>query len=274
MTSDRRTVRILVHRDGDLQSKSITMPYWLYRTATIAAVCLAILIIIAAVLYAPIARAASQVPGLTRDVERLSAENQQVHELAATIEAIEASYNQLVSMHGADIVPELDDPETMLPVAYAVFARHPDAATCYETGPSRPTHWPLGGAGVITRGPVGVGSSTEVHNGIDIAVARGTVVRAAGGGRIAQAGFNAEYGFFVRIDHAERFESMYGHMSRLLVTESDSVNAGQALGLSGSTGRSTAPHLHFEIFESGQSIDPSPMVTQECSNGTFLVQGG
>ncbi len=263
-----------MHHDGDLESRSITLPFWLYRTIKITSVCLAVLIVLAAVLYAPIARAASQVPGLTRDVERLSAENQQVHELSATIDAIEARYDQLVSMLGADIVPELEDPETMLPVAYTVFARHPDATPCYETGSSRPRHWPLGGAGVITRGPVGVGSSTEVHNGIDIAVARGTVVRAAGGGVVTQAGFDAEYGFFVRIDHANGFESMYGHMSRLVVSERDSVNAGQALGLSGSTGRSTAPHLHFEIFESGRSIDPIPMVTQECSNGTFLVQGG
>lgn len=274
MSPDKREVTIIVHRDGDLNSRSISMPYWVFKSGSIAAIVLAVAICIAAIIYAPIAKAASQVPGLTRDVERLSAENQQVHQLANTIENIEARYNQLRAMLGADVVQELADPESMLPVAHAVFARPPGEPPCFESGVSRPRHWPLGSAGVITRGPVGVGSSTEVHAGIDIAVARGTIVRAAGGGVISQAGFDPEYGLFVRIDHADDYESMYGHMSRLLVSARDSVNAGQALGLSGSTGRSTAPHLHFEILEAGRSIDPSSLVSQECSNGNILVQGG
>ena len=67
---------------------------------------------------------------------------------------------------------------------------------------------------------------------------------------------------------------MYGHLSRLLVAEDDEVESGQVIGLSGSTGRSTAPHLHFEIFVDGESIDPSLLISEECSNGNILNEGG
>jgi murein DD-endopeptidase MepM/ murein hydrolase activator NlpD len=127
---------------------------------------------------------------------------------------------------------------------------------------------------VITRGPVGVGASTEVHAGLDVAVAQGTTVLASGGGRVVDAGYDSEYGFYVRLRHGNGYETMYGHMSRLLVEENDDVDAGQVIGLSGSTGRSTAPHLHFEIFVDGESIDPSILISEECSNGNILIQGG
>jgi murein DD-endopeptidase MepM/ murein hydrolase activator NlpD len=241
--------------------------------ATAAAVVF-VLMCLAAILYAPIVSAASKVPGLTREVERLSAENQQVHQLASRLTHVEDRYMQLRGMLGADIIPELQNPDSILPMAAPLFARYPDAVSCYETGTSRPRHWPLGGPGVITRGPVGVGSSTEVHAGLDVAVAQGTTVLAAGGGRVAQAGFDSEYGFFVRLRHPDGYETMYGHLSRLLVTAGEAVDAGQVIGLSGSTGRSTAPHLHFEVFVDGESIDPSLLISQECSDGNILIQGG
>jgi murein DD-endopeptidase MepM/ murein hydrolase activator NlpD len=88
------------------------------------------------------------------------------------------------------------------------------------------------------------------------------------------AGYNTEYGFFVRLRHGDGYETMYGHLSRLLVEQNDAVDAGQVIGLSGSTGRSTAPHLHFEIFVDGESIDPNILISEECSEGNVLIQGG
>jgi len=91
---------------------------------------------------------------------------------------------------------------------------------------------------------------------------------------VSRAGYDPEYGLFAQIDHADGYQSMYGHASRLLVAAGDTVSAGQAIGLSGSTGRSTAPHLHFEITEDGRSIDPGPLVSQACIQGGVPVQGG
>jgi murein DD-endopeptidase MepM/ murein hydrolase activator NlpD len=273
MTEQRR-VTIILHTDGVVESKSIRMPLPLFRFLTVASIVTFGLICLAAILYAPILRAASEVPGLTREVERLSAENQQVHQLASRLVHVEERYMQVRGMLGADIIPELQNPDSILPTAAPVFARYPDMTPCYETGSSRPRHWPLGGPGVITRGPVGVGASTEVHAGLDVAVAQGTTVLASGGGRVVGAGYNTEYGFFVRLRHGDGYETMYGHLSRLLVEQNDAVDAGQVIGLSGSTGRSTAPHLHFEIFVDGESIDPNILISEECSEGNVLIQGG
>ena len=64
------------------------------------------------------------------------------------------------------------------------------------------------------------------------------------------------------LEHPQGYESMYGHLSRVIVAPGDSVRAGQVIGLSGNSGRSTAPHLHFEIRRGGQSIDPLTLVRE------------
>jgi murein DD-endopeptidase MepM/ murein hydrolase activator NlpD len=102
----------------------------------------------------------------------------------------------------------------------------------------------------------------ESHPGIDIAVPLGTPVRASGGGSVSEAGYNADYGMFVLLRHPSGYETMYGHMSRLIAAEGDQVQAGQVIGLSGNSGRSTAPHLHFEIRRDEKSIDPLELVRE------------
>ena len=118
------------------------------------------------------------------------------------------------------------------------------------------------------------GNSDEVHTGLDIAVRRGTPIRASGGGVIESAALHPEYGQYIRITHPDGYTSMYGHASRVLVAPGDSVVAGEVIGLSGSTGRSTAPHLHFEILQHGRSIDPKTVASQECSRGDILIRRG
>ena len=130
------------------------------------------------------------------------------------------------------------------------------------SGPSTPRHWPLDETGYITRGQVKAGGRDEAHPGIDIAVSVGSLVRASGGAIVRQAGEDPEYGFFVLLDHPEEYQTMYGHLSRILVTQGATVETGEVIGLSGNSGRSTAPHLHFEIRQHGQSLDPLTMVKE------------
>ena len=117
--------------------------------------------------------------------------------------------------------------------------------------------------GFVTRGQVRPGDPAESHPGIDIAVPAGTPVRAAGGGVVEAAGTDPAYGLFVLLRHSGGYETMYGHASRVLVRDGDSIQAGQVIALSGNSGRSTAPHLHFEIRREGKSIDPLTVVKQE-----------
>ena len=96
------------------------------------------------------------------------------------------------------------------------------------------------------------------HPGIDIAAGLGAPVWAAAAGvvTIAQGGWNGGYGNVVMIDHGNGYITVYGHLSQINVVPCQGVAAGQGIGLAGSTGNSTGPHLHFEVRQGGENIDP------------------
>jgi murein DD-endopeptidase MepM/ murein hydrolase activator NlpD len=94
------------------------------------------------------------------------------------------------------------------------------------------------------------------HSGIDIAIPSGTPVQAADSGVVMISGWNGGYGYFIAIDHGKGISTAYAHNSRLLVKEGDVVTKGQTIALSGSTGWSTGPHLHFEVRENGTPVNP------------------
>jgi len=261
---DRR-VTIVVHTDGDLASRQYRVPLWALEGGKWSALVVGLLIVLFFAFAGPIGRAAARVPGLERQVARLEEENSRVQQLAAALNRAEANYQELRTMLGVRAPREkgaaAPTARTRSPVA--VRARPPSAPLRYEPGPAEPTHWPLDVAGFVTRGQVRPGDVAESHPGIDIAVPAGTPVRAAGGGSVEAAGTDPAYGLFVLMRHSSGYETMYGHASRLLVREGDSVQAGQVIALSGNSGRSTAPHLHFEIRREGKSLDPLTVVKQE-----------
>jgi len=132
------------------------------------------------------------------------------------------------------------------------------------TGRTNSSEWtaPLGAEWVLTDGfgwrihPItGI---DEFHSGIDMGAAQGTPVLAAGAGTVATVTDqgNSGYGRMIMITHSNGMTTVYGHLSQQLVTEGQSVYTGQQIGLVGSTGESTGPHLHFEIRVSGQPVDP------------------
>lgn len=92
------------------------------------------------------------------------------------------------------------------------------------------------------------------HNGVDIAVPTGTRVKAIAAGRVVESGSRGGYGNLVTIQHADGMVSMYGHNAQLEVRAGDQVEAGQTVALSGSTGRSTGPHVHFELWKNGVNV--------------------
>ncbi|MFJ9643260.1 M23 family metallopeptidase [Streptomyces sp. NPDC004244] len=101
--------------------------------------------------------------------------------------------------------------------------------------------------------------SSGYHTGVDFIASSGTTVKAVGAGTVVSAGWAGAYGNEVVIRHADGKYSQYGHLSQLSVSVGQSVSGGQTIGLSGSTGNSTGPHLHFEIRTGpsyGSDIDP------------------
>lgn len=101
----------------------------------------------------------------------------------------------------------------------------------------------------------------RLHAGIDVGIPTGTTVRASRGGRIINAGWLGGYGNCVMIDHGDGVVTVYGHLSEFSCTVGDYVNQGQQIALSGNTGRSTGPHLHFEMRVNGSSVDPAPYLS-------------
>lgn len=95
-----------------------------------------------------------------------------------------------------------------------------------------------------------------MHKGVDFGAAPGTPIQAAGDGTVEVAGFNGAYGNYVRLRHADGYATAYGHMSRIAVNPGARVRQGQIIGTVGSTGRSTGPHLHYEVIVQGKQTNP------------------
>ena len=123
---------------------------------------------------------------------------------------------------------------------------------------SLPSRWPVRGAvnsefgnrtSPWTRG-------MEFHSGMDISAERGTPVRAPSAGTVAFAGTHSEYGLTVILDHGQELRTIYGHLSKIMVTLGQKVERGADIGVTGNTGRSSGPHLHYEILAKGRSVNP------------------
>jgi murein DD-endopeptidase MepM/ murein hydrolase activator NlpD len=124
---------------------------------------------------------------------------------------------------------------------------------------SLPSRWPI-------RGPLNSEfgrraspwtASSEFHSGIDVGAPIGTAVKAPAPGTVIFAGRQAEYGVTLIIDHGNDTKSLYGHLSKLNVAADQKIQRGDLVAFSGNTGRSSGPHLHYEIQVGGQPVNPN-----------------
>ncbi|MFJ3961744.1 peptidoglycan DD-metalloendopeptidase family protein [Streptomyces sp. NPDC090036] len=159
-------------------------------------------------------------------------------------------------------------PESAAKSAPSVRKQAQKAAPAQQEAAAEAPAAPQSAAGFVA--PVGGGVSTQYkvagamwssgyHTGVDFIASMGTSVKAVGAGTVVSAGWSGSYGNEVVIQHADGKYSQYAHLSQLSVSSGQSVTAGQTIGLSGSTGNSTGPHLHFEIRTTpsyGSDLDP------------------
>ena len=129
-----------------------------------------------------------------------------------------------------------------------------------------PTFLPVQGH-VTTRFQQGGWFLGRSHLGIDIASKRGTVIKAAGAGTVLLADYTADFGNAVIISHGNGIYTYYGHAMHLLVKRGMQVERGQQIALLGSSGPSSAPHLHFEIWRNGMALDPEKCLFALNQNG-------
>tara|TARA_E500000305_G_scaffold107965_2_gene109213 strand:- start:571 stop:1272 length:702 start_codon:yes stop_codon:yes gene_type:complete len=108
------------------------------------------------------------------------------------------------------------------------------------------------------------------HNGVDLAAPRGTPVYATADGMVGVAKYWGSYGNYVQIEHGGELETRYGHLSAYTVQAGDMVSKGDLIGYVGSTGRSTGPHLHYEVRIDGEPVNPIPYMVAHAED---LAQG-
>lgn len=187
-------------------------------------------------MFSELSLALSRAGGMGLTESMLGPLLQQAQALGVTGESVNG-----IAMPGAEL--------SMLPVTGAPLpvATTPAAAGAWSSPVSSGFGWrsdPFSGA-------------SKFHKGMDIAMPIGQDVPAADAGRVTFAGTQGSYGLTVVVEHRPGLVSRYAHLSELAVAEGDEVAAGQTLAKSGASGRATGPHLHFEVLEDGQPVDPA-----------------
>jgi murein DD-endopeptidase MepM/ murein hydrolase activator NlpD len=248
---DDRRLTFIVVPHGDLETKTVEISYRRLRLLGWSALALVCVLVFLLAFWWSVAAQAARVPALEGELKRFERERAKVDSLAHLLALVENQYERVRQMLGADA--PVDGRQPMLPELPR------NAKGEGGTAPPIIDSWPLGTErGFITRGL----TKDTNHPGLDIAVPQSSYIRAAGGGTVVAAGTDEIYGQHIRIDHGGGLESLYGHASRLLVKAGDQVKRQAVIALSGNTGRSTAPHLHFEIRQNGVPVDPLRFVRQ------------
>ena len=109
------------------------------------------------------------------------------------------------------------------------------------------------------------------HSGVDLASPKGTPIRATADAYVERAEVAGGYGNLVQLNHGRGYQTRYAHMQKILVRAGQYVRRGTVIGLVGSTGRSTGPHLHYEVRYKGKAIDPTPYMK---GRGRVAGRGG
>jgi murein DD-endopeptidase MepM/ murein hydrolase activator NlpD len=243
---------------------------WSFRVSYRLVLAFVILLGVAAISMAAFVITYGRVAGLARrsailgrENDRLKVQLSQVDSLRVELLNLQALGLQLKGMLGVRLTPQ----DSVLLASLSPTAKSPSIRRAEEDGgvgpeeqrlmlEAMPSMWPL--KGYVTREfyVTGGEKSPRYHPGMDIAAPRNTPVYAAADGIVDVSRFDETYGWVVEIDHGYGIRSVYGHSTRNLVSVGDRVARGKTIAFVGSTGKSTAPHLHFEVRENGVPVDP------------------
>ena len=114
----------------------------------------------------------------------------------------------------------------------------------------------------------------RAHKGIDLAAPVGTPVYATADGIVSRADWFSSYGLYVSIEHGAALQTRFAHMSRLAVAAGERVKKGDIIGYVGTTGRSTGPHLHYEVRVAGEAVNPIPYMVESEAQQAFALKTG
>ena len=246
----KSTLRIIVVPEGS-ESRTYEIGRRPLQALKVLGFTVFVVVIFLAVTWGHMAARVAHFVELEAEVATLRGDQSRFFDLLQQVDNLEEQYDRLRSLfapRGSDSSSELWLPSP----------GGPSYPQTKDQNAGVPDAWPLTERGFITQGLLdGDGGA---HPGLDIAVPAGSYIRAAGTGYVTDVGDDATYGLYVRIKHKDGYETLYAHASGTSVSVGELVRKREIIAFSGSTGRSTAPHLHFEVLLNGVAIDPLELV--------------
>jgi len=261
----RRYIDFMVIPQGQQPTMNFRLAAWQTKAILIVLVFWVIALIVATAFYGKLVNSAITAALLRQENEKLRDYNAKVVEIEKGFRKNLALVSRIAEMAGIEI-KEIDE---SLGAAYD--SMHADSGGRVVIAGLQGDKIPLSAEeldkfvipkgrplyGWITR-RFNVDEAADRHEGIDIAVKEGTPIVATATGVIEFAGWDKNFGNLAIINHGNGFKTYYGHNEKNLVSVGQKVYKGDVIALSGNTGNSSAPHLHYEIEENGVAIDPSP----------------
>lgn len=193
---------------------------------------------------------------------------------AAPAQAESARYVAPVAAPAAGAGISTEGSDRQFQQLFASWDRSADRPTTISTGVAVPSRTPLdsyrmtSSYGMRTHPVLG---GLRAHKGLDMAAPTGTPVYATADGMVSKAEWFSGYGNFIAIAHGADLETRFGHLSRYVVSAGQRVRKGDLIGYVGSTGRSTGPHLHYEVRVAGVAVDPTPFMTESGGERAFAL---
>jgi murein DD-endopeptidase MepM/ murein hydrolase activator NlpD len=238
--------------DGADARKGFRVRVWVLKAVVGLTALLLVGIIAFFIFYGKVLSRAAMTDRLIEENQRLLRYQYKVKLLEDNLKQARDIVGRLTKLAGVDYqFPELVDDSTFL----ASFEQQSPAVVIRPEG----TDWSLP-SGLPVQGFIskdfGIEDEEHYHPGVDIACAEGTPVLATARGEVVYAEFDSTYGYMVVIKHNDSVSSIYGHNSKLLVESGQEVAVGSRIALSGNTGKSTAPHVHYEVRIHDQPINP------------------
>jgi murein DD-endopeptidase MepM/ murein hydrolase activator NlpD len=292
----KRYLSLIFVPDQDKDPKSVSMSYGKGRLLFAVLILLAVHFIMGGVNYFRVAKLTATKRSLLRENAELIERNKRIDQIEKEFNEIQRTDEKIRRAFGvtlgvgeqpnpkaeaskaqssgkvelAPTVESIPEPTESRPsgVTPLYFLSHKEAD--FFNPDNLPTLLPVVNGVVTTHFRNGEMFPGRSHWGIDIAAQKGTVIQAAGSGVVLLADWTPDFGNMVIVSHAMGFTSYYGHTMQVLVRQGAKVKKGQIIALVGSSGISSAPHLHFEIWKDGKPINPEDFLyaVQKLKTGT------
>jgi len=228
---------------GSSVSHHIFLSKTLFFTISTIFIIVIVFLIFGLVTYGTLSYRMIELGILKRRISEMEKEFNKLDVIKKKLELTEAENQRIKNMLGIDKTPS-----EVAPVVDKVETKYEKDLVNKESAENLPSLLPV--IGQISK------KFDENHKGIDIAAPSYSPVIAAGSGKVLSVGWDTLYGNYIIIEHSANYKTFYGHLQSVFVKYGEVVTSGKIIGLVGSTGKSTSPHLHYEVIFKEQPVDP------------------